>query len=51
MDRRAMLFLHGYTIFGGFADPVFSLEPIWKAAGMREGFSGMKTSAPCEIVS
>lgn len=45
INMRGEHFQGGYTIMGRFADLMFSSEPLWKEAGMREGFSGMETSA------
>lgn len=48
--RRPELLHASSTIFGGFVDLMFSPEVIRKAAGMRTGFSGMKTSRLCHSV-
>lgn len=51
MNRRAGLFHCGYTILGGFVEPMFSTKLIWKAAGMKEGFLKMETSVLRKLVS
>lgn len=50
-DRRSKLLHGGYTTLGEFPDPIFSPEPVWKAAGTREGFPGMEMSVQSEFVS
>lgn len=45
MNQSAKPFHGCHTIWGGFADRIFSTEPIRKVAGMRKRFSGMKRSA------
>lgn len=50
MDRRAAL-LKGYSISGGFVDPMFLPEPIRKAANMREKILGLERSAILDLLS
>lgn len=45
LERKAELFHGSFTIGGGLSDQMFSHEPIWKAAGMREGFPAVKSRA------
>lgn len=51
MEKRAENFHGGFKIMPIFGDPKFSSEPIWKASGMREGFSEMQTTALWRFVS
>lgn len=51
IDSRPGFFRKSYTVLTGFLDAMVSPELTQRAAGMREGFRGMKTSELWESVS